>query len=59
MPLFGALVLIAGVPAILSGLAADEWHADDLHEVLVNVALWIVLGHVAVVIAANVFRRRR
>lgn len=59
VPAFGLALLVAAVAAVLSGLAADSWRADDLHEVVVNIAVCILLAHVATVTAAHFLRRRR
>ncbi len=58
-PLSGLLLLAILVPLALSGLTADWWRWDDLHEGLAEASLALVLGHVAVVSAGPLLRRLR
>lgn len=48
-PLSGLVILAALVLTILSGLAADWWEWNDLHEGLSEGSLTIVLIHIAIV----------
>ena len=57
LPLSGLAVLVGGVLAVLTGLAADSWHADDLHEGLANLSLVAVSGHIALIALGHALRR--
>lgn len=55
-PLSGLALLVAVMLATLSGLLADLRIGGELHEVMTNASLILVLGHLAVVASAAVLR---
>jgi cytochrome b len=56
--LMAAMLLIGTALAAASGAAADFIvRLEDLHEALGEIALWLVLGHVAVVVMLHLLRR--
>lgn len=60
IPWMAAALLIGVAAAALSGAVADfAAPVEDLHEALGEVALWIVLGHIAVVLALHRLKRPR
>jgi hypothetical protein len=56
--LMAAILLIGTALAAASGAAADFIvRLEDLHEALGEIALWLVLGHVAIVAMLHLLRR--
>lgn len=56
-PLSGLIVLCALVLVTLSGLAADWWGWEDLHDSLAEGSLTLVLIHIAIVSLAPLLKR--
>ncbi|MBX6370389.1 MAG: hypothetical protein IRZ04_20655, partial [Rhodospirillales bacterium] len=53
-----AILLIGTALAASSGAAADFIvRLEDLHEALGEIALWLVVGHVAIVATLHLLRR--
>lgn len=60
IPWMAAALLIGVGATALSGAIADfVTSAEDLHEALGETALWIVLGHIALVLALHRLKRHR
>nr|WP_247878124.1 cytochrome b/b6 domain-containing protein [Azospirillum sp. TSO22-1] len=60
LPWMAAALLIGAGATALSGAVADfVTLVEDLHEALGEVALWIVLGHIALVLALHHLKRPR
>lgn len=60
IPWMAAALLIAVGATALSGAAADfVTLVEDLHEALGEIALWIVFGHIALVLALHRLKRPR
>lgn len=58
LPLMAAILLIGTALAASSGAAADFIvRLEDLHEALGEIALWLVVGHVAIVAVLHLLRR--
>ena len=56
-PLSGLVILGALVAVTISGLAADWWEWEDLHEGLAEGSLTIVLIHIAIVSFAPLWKK--
>jgi cytochrome b len=57
-PFMAATLLIGSALAAASGAVADFIvRLEDLHEALGEIALWLVLGHVAIVAVLHLLRR--
>ena len=56
-PLSGLVILATLVLVTLSGLAADWWELEDLHEGLAEGSLAVILIHIAIVSFAPLLKR--
>ncbi len=58
-PLSGLVILATLVLVTLSGVAADAWDWEDLHEGLTETSLAVVLTHIAIVSFAPLWKALR